>query len=182
LSGVSIALLGISGVGKSTFLNVLGEKVAFKHAQASSLIKDKIRREASEGATSKELRLGNTNDNQRLLVSAYRRLIAATEDRVILDAHAIIDKDTHVDKVEIDVFRQLGFDLLIVLVAEPKAIVQRRSEDNRRTRPQLQASEISKHQNLSNDHAISIASKLGIPCVIVSSEQVEFVAMLLSQF
>lgn len=176
----SIALLGISGVGKSTFLKVLSHKISFRHAQASSLIKDQLALETSEGATSEELRVGNTDDNQRLLISAFRRMAAESEDRIILDAHAIIDKGTHIDKVEIDVFVRMGFDILIVLVAAPDVIARQRSHDCERIRPQLSADEIMEHQNLSNEHAIRIAGKMGIPCVIVSYEQVDFLATVLT--
>ena len=180
MSCSSIALLGISGVGKSTFLKSLNDKAPFVHAEASTLIKDEIMRQAQESKSSEELRVGNTDKNQQLLISAYKRLTDNSSDRVVLGSHSIIDKGTHVDKVEIEVFRQLGFDLLIVLVADPKKIAKQRQKDQGRTRPQLALDKILVHQNLSNEHAIAIAYEMGIPCVIISQEQVDFVAELLS--
>lgn len=180
MSCSSIALLGISGVGKSTFLKSLNGKISFVHAGASTLIKNEIIRQAQESKSSEELRVGNTDKNQQLLISAYRRLADNSADRVVLGSHSIIDKGTHVDKVEIEVFKQLGFDLLIVLVADPNKIANQRQKDQGRSRPQSSLDKILMHQNLSNEHAIVIALELGIPCVIVSQEQVGFVAELLS--
>lgn len=86
-----VALVGLSGVGKSTLLGEIARSVPFCHFQASNLIKAERARSTSRETSSEELRLGPVLDNQALLISSFTRATRDVVGLVVFDGHIIID-------------------------------------------------------------------------------------------
>lgn len=68
---MTIAFVGISGVGKSTFLKTVMSTTPFLHLEASKLIKEELALVQQQIQTSEELRTGAVLGNQELLVRAF---------------------------------------------------------------------------------------------------------------
>ena len=64
-----IALVGLSGVGKSTYLRKLAKQISFTHLEASTLIKEEIHSRRAEERTSEALRTGDEGAFEELLRS-----------------------------------------------------------------------------------------------------------------
>ena len=68
-----LAIVGLSGLGKSTIISELETATPLRHFAASVLIKSELALCKSQIATSEELRSGPVVDNQVLLASAFAR-------------------------------------------------------------------------------------------------------------
>ncbi|PMW76648.1 adenylate kinase, partial [Pseudomonas sp. FW306-1C-G01A] len=60
-----IAVVGVSGVGKSTFLKKLQSKVEFQLLQASDVIRQQIQNKENQHLNAEVLRHANIDENQR---------------------------------------------------------------------------------------------------------------------
>lgn len=154
-----IALVGISGVGKTTFLKSLSAQLDFQHLTAGSLIARA--REAPERSRD-ELRFADVNQNQRLLIEGFDLACERLASYVILDGHCIIHDGLDVQYIESQVFSELGIDIMVHLEAYPQQIQVNRNRDCTRDRPFLEIDELASHQLLSLSHAQTIAMELNI--------------------
>lgn len=154
-----IALVGISGVGKTTFLKKLAPSLAFQHLTAGSLI---ARAQKAEKKPRDDLRLADVDENQRLLVEGFNLACNRSAPLIILDGHCIIHGDVGVRHIQSQVFSLLGVRLMVHLEADPLQVQINRSSDMTRERPSLQIAELSAHQTQSLSHAQHIASELKI--------------------
>lgn len=72
-------------------------------------------------------------DNQALLVESFLRFRSGKMERpVLMDAHAVIDNDSELVHVPIEIIKALEPDLLILLEAPAHEIASRRAVDKRR--------------------------------------------------
>lgn len=154
-----IALVGISGVGKTTFLKRLSKLLDFQHLTAGSLIAGA--RNAGE-QTRDDLRFADVDENQRLLIEGFDLACDRSATHIIIDGHCIIHGDVGVQQIDSRVFAKLGVGLMVHLEADPQQVQINRSRDKVRDRPSLQLDELDAHQALSLAHAQNIASELKI--------------------
>jgi len=154
-----IALVGISGVGKTTFLKRLSSQLDFQHLTAGSLIR---RARNIEEISRDDLRLADIDGNQRLLIEGFHLACDRSASHVILDGHCIIHDDLGLEYIDSRVFSELGIEMLVHLEADLRQIQTNRAGDFARNRPFLEIDELQAHQLISFTHAQAIASKLGI--------------------
>ena len=64
--------------------------------------------------------------------------------------------------------------MIVHLEAEPKQIVSNRSNDTSRSRPSYDVMTIEQHQDISREHAKSIATELNVEFFIVTHDDVEY--------
>lgn len=154
-----VAFLGISGVGKSTFLKRAAETLAFQHMSAGSL----IGRARDAQVAHDRLRLEDMAKNQRLLVRGFHMAKNAHASIVILDGHAVIDGPGGIAAIDPEVFRRLGVGAIAHLEADPWQILANRDGDASRIRPSRSAEELGEHQKLSLATSQAIAVMLRVP-------------------
>lgn len=164
----TIAFVGISGVGKSTFLRSAAKKIAFQHLTAGSLIC-----RARESVSVRDLlRLQNLDENQRVLVAGFQMARASTSQLVVMDGHVIVDGADGLEAISSNVFAALGADAIVHLKAEPVQILTNREGEKSRDRPRLTLSQLADHQSRSLDAASTIALSLSIPFKLLTYEQI----------
>lgn len=122
----TIALVGISGVGKTTFLKNLASELTFQHLTAGTLISEgkSLEREDRD-----KLRLSNINENQRLLILGFHRARDPNIPFVVMDGHVVIHGAEGLEIIGSDVFEALGIDAMMHLVAPPERILENRLKD-----------------------------------------------------
>jgi adenylate kinase len=162
------AFVGISGVGKTTFLKRLREKLEFQHLSAGSLI---LRAASSEYTERDELRFNDIDENQHLLISGFKSARDEAALRVVLDSHTLIQTPGGIREISACVFEMIRIDGLIHLSSTPELILRNRTNDPGRSRPQLSISEIAEHQAASLSVARRIAEALRIPFCEVSADE-----------
>ncbi len=163
-----IALVGISGVGKSTFLRRLAREVSFTHLEASRLLKEEVQLLNATRLTSEDLRLGAVLDNQNLLNCAFDRHVEKLDGLVVLDGHTVIDTGAGLQEVPASVFDKMCLDEFFFLQDDPCEIFSRRKADTTRDRPDRSIDEVAEHQERAILVTAQIARDLRIPCTIVS--------------
>lgn len=162
----TIAFVGISGVGKSTFLRSAAKKVAFQHLTAGSLI-GKARESERDG-----LRLQNIDENQRLLIAGFEMAKNSTDNLIVIDGHVIIDAGNGLQEISANVFAALRVCAIVHLEAEAMQILTNRAGDKSRDRPILSVNELAAHQISSRSAALDIARSLAIPFRSFSHDEV----------
>jgi adenylate kinase len=173
-----IAVLGISGVGKSTFVQKMAQEVPLFHLQASELIKARIAKNASR-PSSEQLRQGPVMDNQRFMIEEFLERVSTTSELVVFDAHTIIDAPSGLVEVPVAVFRELGLDKLVFLYDDPELIAERRAKDAARVRPLRDGAELNSHQALAHSRAEIIGVELGVPLIAIRSGEYEAIASII---
>lgn len=171
-----IALLGLSGVGKSTLIGQLNERIAVLHLQASALIKDEQAYRAQQPDDSEALRLGAIADNQALMIAAYRRVVASTELPVVFDGHSVIDGRDGLVEVAPSVFVDLELDAIFYLSADPHIIAERRRADVGRDRPTRDAETLAEQQRIAENVARRIAGQIDCTFIAITDSDVDRLA------
>lgn len=168
MTGLIIALVGLSGVGKTTFLKRLGEKIIFQHLSAGTLIATA----RSLGENKRDtLRSDNIDENQRLLVSGFKIVYDPKSPIVVLDGHAIIHTPSGIDTISPSVFEAIGINGLIHLSAAPEDIYRNRIGDKSRARPPIDSIEIANQQHLSLEAAKAVTDTLKVPFLDISATE-----------
>lgn len=176
-----VALLGLSGVGKSTLIGQVAERTPLLHLQASSLIKAEQQHRAKTPDTSEALRTGPVLDNQALMIAAFDRLTRATTLPVVFDGHSLIDGRDGLLEIPSSVFSALGLDAIGFLDADPAAIFERRCRDAGRERPARDAATLAHHQGLAEAAARRIANDIGRPFQRLDGDPIGSFAALLAR-
>jgi adenylate kinase len=166
----TIALVGISGVGKTTFLKNLASELTFQHLTAGTLISEG---KSLERADRDKLRLSNINENQKLLILGFHHARNPNIPFVVMDGHVIIHGAEGLETIGSHVFEALGIDAMMHLVAHPQRILENRLKDAGRARPVLSEKELEEHQNSSFFAAQKVCETLNIPCVKVSTSEID---------
>ena len=167
-----VALVGVSGVGKSRALAHARTSGEFEHLQASTLIRAERERRRQSAIGHDALREANIDDNQALLVEGFRHA-APEAGLVILDGHTIIDTPDGLVEIEPNVFRMLEVSRFVVLTDGPEEIYRRRFADPERKRPVRSVDELREQQERSVIVAYRAALELGVPMVILISAGVQ---------
>lgn len=168
-----IALLGLSGVGKSTLVGRLRQSVQIVHLQASALIKAEQAYRAQHADSSEALRLGSVMDNQDLMIAAYRRAAQATTLPIIFDGHNVIDGRDGLVEIPASVFSALGLTAICYLSANPEWIAERRQADVGRARPARDAATLAEHQRIACSAAERIAGEIGCGFVTIADDKID---------
>src|SRR5690242_897384 len=150
-----IALLGLSGVGKSTLLRALAGRVAFIHLQASDLIKAEQAFRDAQLQSSEALRTGAVLENQALLIAGFHRVAESATAPIVFDGHSVIDGRDGLIEIPGGVFAALDLAAISFLQADPVTIAARRSHDTVRQRPLRDEATLAEHQ----ERAIIVARR-----------------------
>lgn len=162
-----IAITGISGVGKTTFIRNLAERFSFQHLTGGSLI---ARAKDRAATTRDKLRLLGLDENQRLLIEGFMAARDHDVETVIFDGHAVIDGLTGLASIPVGVFEAIGVCLMVHLEADPLEIQHNRTRDSDRLRPTLSPETLYFHQQYSRQHAMAIAEALKIDCLVMRTD------------
>lgn len=165
---MTIAFVGISGVGKSTFLKTVRSTTPFLHLEASKLIKEELALVQQQVQTSEELRTGAVLDNQELLVQAFHRNASGHEGLVVLDGHTVVDTGSGLQRIPAPVFAEINIRSILFLQDHPELIRSRRAIDTTRVRPERSAQEIQHYQQEALLAAADITLELSIPLHVVT--------------
>lgn len=165
---MTIAFVGISGAGKSTFLKIAMGTTPFLHLEASKLIKEEIALVQQQVQSSEELRTGAVLNNQELLVQAFHRNASGHEGLIVLDGHTVVDTGAGLQRIPASVFAEMNVRSILFLQDDPEVIRSRRAADTIRIRPERSAQEIKTHQQEAMLAAADIALELGIPLQVVT--------------
>ncbi|WP_419728145.1 ATP-binding protein [Lichenicola sp.] len=174
-----IVLVGISGVGKSTFLDIVSKKVDFHHFVASKIIRDELVRQGEGDLSSEELRLGAILDNQRLLANGFLHEAAGTTLPIILDGHVLIDGKDGIVPIPAETFRRIGAKHMVFLQDEPDRIRLRRSRDEIRSRPARTVEQLEDQQDYAIKTAAVICRSLSIDMLLLTPAMPEVLERLL---
>jgi len=179
MNSKSIALVGLSGVGKTTFLSSLVSDFSFRHAEASQIIKAQKEYISNEALSSEGLRNRDIHDNQSLLVDGFHRLFPSEEITTVLDGHTIIDTPTGVIPIPASVFADIGLHFMVYLRGDPRVIASQRQLDKSRNRPERSPNEIAVQQRQAIETAVSITDEIGCPLFVLTHSQGEYFERLL---
>lgn len=168
-----VALLGLSGVGKSTLIGRLNERRLVLHLQASALIKAEQAHRKQRSEDSESLRLGAVVDNQALMVAAFRRVAADATLPIVFDGHSVIDGRDGLVEIPSSVFAELEVDTIFYLSANPDVIAARRVADSARDRPARNAETLAKHQRVAYNAARRLASQIGCAFIPITDGDVD---------
>lgn len=168
-----VALLGLSGVGKSTLIERLNARRPVLHLQASALIKAEQAHREQRFEDSESLRLGAVVDNQALMVAAFRRAAADAALPIVFDGHSVIDGRDGLVEIPSSVFAELEMASIFYLTADPDAIAARRLADAARERPKRTVKVLAEHQRFAHDAARRIAQEIGCPFIPVTDGDVD---------
>ena len=172
-----VALVGISGVGKTTFLQRLAKEVEFQHLTAGSLI---AAAKAAGSGDRDRLRLSNIDENQRLLVVGFHLARDLSAPLVILDGHVVIHAADSLHIIGAEVFSQIGITGMIHLASSPERIAENRANDSGRDRPLLSQDDLERHQNASMVNATAVCQSLEVPLLSTSGDGFDCVMHFLS--
>lgn len=173
------ALLGLSGVGKSTLLRALAERVAFMHLQASDLIKAEQAYRDAQPQSSEALRTGAVLENQALLIAGFHRASKSATTPIVFDGHSIIDGRDGLIEIPGEVFAALDLAAISFLQAAPATIAARRSHDIVRQRPLRDEATLAEHQERAITVARRAAGEIGCPFQILMSDDIGIIERLI---
>lgn len=172
-----VAFAGISGVGKTTFLNRFASTVAFQHVTGGSLIAS-ARSAASNSRDA--MRHADLDENQRLLIRGFALARDPTADLIIMDGHVVIDDGKGLTNISSDVFKALDVAVMVHLEANAERVAKNRRQDTSRSRPSYGTERLAQHQRISREHAQSIAKTLNIGFHVVTHDDVAHLARVLA--
>ena len=172
----SIGFIGISGVGKTTFIGNLRLPDDVLHLQASVLIQEERQRLSCSQLGADKLPEVPDSYNQALLTAAFLRHAEKHRGLMLLDGHVVIDTPTGLIEIPAAVFSAMGVRHLVHLQDYPCRIRERRRQDLTRQRPDRSEEEIAAHQILSLRTAAHIALEIGCLLSIVTPRHSEEVS------
>ena len=149
-----IFVAGIHGVGKTTFSNMLSEKMRIPHYSASKIIA------SADPAKIYPIKLVDTIDeNQQLLIRGCYE-ISQREKDYILDGHmCLLDASGQITRIAKEVFFALNITKLIIIECSPE-IIQKRLRERNGIFWSLE--EINRFQEEEKSYGQYIAKELGI--------------------
>jgi len=169
----TIAVFGISGVGKTRLCSLLADRFDLAHAQASDLLKRAKEEEAGKSVSTEDLRKGPVLDNQALLASSFRTFAGQQARDILFDGHSVIDAGDKLIEIPVDVIAAIGPAAVLFLWEKPQTIAERRAADLSRRRPPRSAAELAEHQARAEELALLYAQRLQVAFFRVHSEDDE---------
>lgn len=166
-----IFLSGVHGVGKSSVCRKIESDLEFTWFSASKIISD-----AKNIDMFSEKKVENIDYNQIVLIKEIEK-IKQKNDEFILDGHfCLINSSNVIEKIDIDVFKQLDPNLIIVLIDDVKTIIRRLNE-----RDNMNYSEdfITKFQNIEIQYAQEVGYILDKPVEIVDADNLKKILLII---
>jgi len=170
----TFALIGISGVGKSTFTNRLQLSAVTKIFSASNLIKLSRAESSGDIVEHDKLRLANIDNNQAHLINGFETVRADSDAQIIIEAHALIDTPSGVIEIPTNVFACLSIDHFFHLYVPAEKILEYRRGDSSRDRPRLSVEEVKNHQTRSIELTARISWELQVPMTVIGHDQSDY--------
>lgn len=167
----TIAVCGVSGVGKTWLLSRLSDATGFAHVSASSLLVAGRRLEGLDRVGHDELSTLSIDRNQFHIGLGYRDFRSGYVDALLLDCHVIIDAVDGIERINAATFQVLDVVAFVHLSARPELIYGRRETDTARSRPRRSATEIAVLQRESECWATELADQLGAPLISIQVEE-----------
>jgi adenylate kinase len=171
------AVVGISGVGKTTAINNLQSRLSAVHLQASDLLKSAFKR-SGDTPSSEDLRKGAVLANQNILISEFLRETANETRPIVFDGHIVIDRDPSLMVIPPDVFRASGVRRFVFLRAAPEDILNRRRSDEDRHRPTASIDKIARLQQIALEKTLETGRILELPVFILDQNDIGGLAAL----
>ncbi len=162
-----VAIIGVSGVGKSTLVKSLENKLPFLHLEASQLLKAEFARRSIGVPTSEDLRKGEVIDNQPLLVQSFRHATHDYDGIVFFDGHALIDGQEGIVEIPEAIFRELNIRKFVFIQAPPEDIAARRMSDAGRIRPRRDVSMLAEQQWRSLRLIAGYSMSMNVPLLVI---------------
>lgn len=168
-----VIVTGISGVGKSWLLNRAKESPLGQILSASALIAQELKEQTSvEQVAHDQLRELDIAANQAALSRSLARAVDPNAQRVLLDAHVVIDTSEGLEVIATDVFRQIGPSMFVFVWGAPDTILALRSQDEGRLRPDRTLEELVKQQTIAHARTLALAESLGVPAKTIDAGDV----------
>lgn len=161
-----IFVAGIHAVGKSTVCEAIAAEFSFSHYTASQIIRGK---KSSKVPISSKL-VDDVAENQRLLIQGVSKILANGD--LLLDGHFTLQRksDGGIEKVDVDVFRELQVGGIVVFTDNPNKIAERMLARDGIT-PSVEF--LEKHQEAEIKQATHVAATLGLPIRILRAFDAE---------
>lgn len=156
----SFAFLGgVHGVGKTTLCNTVFVEAGYYCVTASSLIK------TFKNNTDRDKRVDNIADNQvALLKQLY--IERQNHNHLLLDGHfCLIDARDKIEPIDLEVFKAINPDFLILLKANPQEIAERLTRrDGKPWSPEF----VRQFQDKEEHHAQLISRELNTSLKVIT--------------
>ncbi len=154
---------GVHGIGKSTCCQQVADRSGVFWFTASDLIKAESKSAIAEDSK----RVLNPVENQELLICGIRKQIRAGHERILLDGHfTLLKANGEVTAIELDVFRQLGLEGIVMFQDDPVSIFNRlRARDGQN----LSIPRVKSHQDSEIEQGHLVASNLKIPIMVLDA-------------
>jgi len=178
LTQVVIAIVGVSGVGKTTKIRQLRTEESFQHLTAGSLI---LKAHSSFGDHREGLRLVDIARNQQLLVEGFNQARDRSAKCVVVDGHVVIDTPDGIQLIDPSVFKLLNVTAIIHLEDKPEQIFKNRVNDSHRTRPSRTILELADQQSISIKCARRVCKIIGVPFLQSTTTETEKIVSFINQ-
>jgi adenylate kinase len=159
-----VAVVGLSGVGKTSMLTTVMATHPFQRLGASQLIRD-----ARQQSEVDSLRNADIDENQYLLIKGFSNAVDPKAGLVVLDGHTVIETSWGLVTIPPDVFGRLGISAMLFVADFPNAIAERRTADQSRQRPVVGLDQLKQHQHAALLAAFDACMHLDIPLTVVRS-------------
>lgn len=160
--GVAMFIGGVHGVGKTTICKASLDPLGFDCISASEL----IRRHVTMHKTDKRVR--NVGKNQDVLVAESNKEKSKSLLYGLDGHYCLLNKDGDIERLSIEVFRSLGFDLLALVDSTVDEVVKRlQARDGTKWSKKTVAALMSAERT----HARRVAKALNMPLVVLDAQK-----------
>lgn len=160
--GVAMFIGGVHGVGKTTICKASLDPLGFDCISASEL----IRRHVTMHKTDKRVR--NVGKNQDVLVAESNKEKSKSLLYGLDGHYCLLNKDGVIERLSIEVFRSLGFDLLALVDSTVDEVVKRlQARDGTKWSKKTVAALMSAERT----HARRVAKALNMPLVVLDAQK-----------
>jgi adenylate kinase len=159
---VTVLVAGSHGVGKTFLAKPAAERLGFRYATASQL----IREERGHATWTETRQVTQIDENQVALARAVARILDGGE-QLLLDGHLVLrSRPNEHQRLADSVFRSLRCRRIIILTAPVHVLLSRLTARGDAT---WTADEIAAFSEAELQHGQAVAAQLGIEVAILSS-------------
>jgi adenylate kinase len=165
----TILVFGVSGVGKTQTLDrVVAQLPGSVTWRASEIIG--VARNTLDPEALRKLPLDEIRRSQELLLQGFtERRSASPNLLVLLDAHSVIDTESGLVDIPVEVAARLGPSGIIHVSDDVARILERRLGDQQRVRPARSLGQLEEYQQRSVASSRLYSATLGVPLIEVRS-------------
>jgi adenylate kinase len=159
-----VFVAGIHGVGKTSFCQLLANRLSLEHTSASTLIKRAKQQDLLHGKA-----VENVSANQDVLITALTRYHWSSP-ALLLDGHfCLLTTERKIQPIPLLTFRLMHPSSVILLVDEEEVIQQRLQERDQVTYP---LDFLVDFQLAERNHAQTVCQELAIPLLTTTSDNI----------